>query len=85
MARAVSIAAGALIALAGIVLVFLGTAYLVPHLFGARLGRVPVIEFLVVCLMAVQYRRWRVARARRRKATLKPDSETSPLGLTSGM
>ncbi|MGA3024763.1 MAG: hypothetical protein ABSF98_08355 [Bryobacteraceae bacterium] len=85
MARAFSIAAGALIALAGIWLVFLGAAWLVPHLWSMRTERTPVVVFLVVFLAGLQYRRWRAAKARRQKAAANRGRGVSPIDLTSGM
>jgi uncharacterized membrane protein YfcA len=84
MARAFSIAAGAVIALAGIALVLLGAAWLVPHLL-TRPGRTPVIVFLVVCLLALQVRRWFAARRRRQEAPENRGRGVSPIDLTSGM
>jgi membrane protein implicated in regulation of membrane protease activity len=85
MARAFSVVAGALLALLGIALVFLGAAYLMPHLLTSRTGRTPVIVFLVVCLLALQVRRWQAARWRRQQATENRGRGVSPLDLTSGM
>jgi membrane protein implicated in regulation of membrane protease activity len=85
MARAFSIAAGALIALAGIAAVFLGAAYLLPHLLTTRVGRTPFIVFLVVCLLALQVHRWRAARLRRQRASEDRGRGVSAIDLTSGM
>ena len=85
MSRAVSIIAGALIALAGIALVLWGAAYLVPHLFTMRMDRAPVIVFLVMSLLGLQAYRWRAARARRRNASANRARGVSPIDLTSGM
>ena len=84
MARVLSIAAGVLIALAGIAVVMVGAAYLVPHLFTMRMGRTPVIVFLVVLLGALQVRRWRGARTRQRNASGERGRGVSPIDLTSG-
>jgi hypothetical protein len=85
MGRAFSIAAGVLIALAGIALVLLGAAWLVPHLFTMKPANTPIIVFLVVCLFALQYLRWRAAVRRRQKASANGDRGVRPLDLTSGM
>jgi membrane protein DedA with SNARE-associated domain len=89
MPRWLSIAAGAIVALACVALLFLGVAWLAPRFVkiatheGA--GRTTVIVVLVLCLFLLQGRRWQAARRRRRHASGSPERGRSPLNLTSGM
>ena len=82
MTRAIYVAAGALVALAGIALLFFGGAWLAPHFFADRSGRTPIIAVLVLCLVALQVTRWRKAR-KRAGGSKGDDVPAHPLGLDS--